>query len=66
MRAYKCDICGKFYPHNVDHEDRDYMISKWGQLVCTIEKYDYKQMDVCDECYNAFLDFVSSRSENKE
>lgn len=63
MKACQCDICKKLYPYSSAHEDRDYKIKKWGPVSSIMAKFDFCDMDICDECYTSFLSWVKMREE---
>lgn len=61
MKAYKCDICEEFYCDE-DEDDRDYQITKWNWLPgLSGLKGSYEPLDLCPDCYAAFLDGMKMR-----
>lgn len=58
--AYKCDRCGEFYTQNKNSEEI--------KRVVTVNKrnYEHEQLDLCDDCVEAFFEFMKcERGEEK-
>lgn len=62
MQAYQCDLCGRLFSEK-DHEKmitRNYVVKK-----CDLSGDEY-ELDICDNCYNAFLNLCKPKEEKPE
>lgn len=52
-KAYKCDICNRFYQHNND------------QLYSIIDHHGTypNELDICDDCYLKLIRFINKEEE---
>ena len=64
MLVHKCDACGKIFP-KVDYK-RVYEITKREtDFVCTFSDKTRIEVDICDECYSAVVEFLERSASNE-
>lgn len=62
MQAYQCDLCGRLFSEKdyAKMNTRNYIIKKYDL------NYDECKLDICDNCYNAFLSLSKPKEEKPE
>lgn len=60
MRAYKCDLCGKFTEHARKVDGLDFKVGEYVNEFTGITDIDHGVHDLCKDCYGKIMKTVKS------
>ena len=63
-RIEVCDVCGKY----ITGEDIKYKFKKYENSYVNYEDFEFnkwEKLDMCEDCYRKFCEFVNERKINK-